>query len=214
MSALNWLNLHFILASASPRRKELLQKIGLHPEIFPVEIDETPQGGTPPQQVQELACRKARAAGALHPACKDLRLGRSRVPVLILASDTLVFYKDRPLGKAKDRQQAMQFLEMLSGQQHTVYTGVALYLQPTDQYTISTSHAATHVHFNDLSLTTIEKYLNTKEYTDKAGAYAIQGGAAKFIQEIQGDYNNVVGLPLALLVKMLRALGLPVEQAD
>jgi septum formation protein len=171
-----------ILASASPRRRELLTQAGLTFRVLPADIDETPHPNeAPAAYVQRLAIEKAEAIAAQNP--NDT----------ILAADTSVVLDDQILGKPVDQQDAIRMLTLLSDRTHAVMTGVAV-LAPGRP--IVSAVEITHVTFATIPLAEIATYVATGEPLDKAGAYAIQGAAARWIPRIEGDYSNVVGLPL------------------
>ena len=179
-----------ILASGSPRRRELLARFGLEPTVRPVDIDETPRRGEAAAvYVERLAREKARAQGTPGE--------------LILAADTVVAIEDELLGKPLDKGDARRMLRRLAGRSHQVLTGVALWHVTTDQLVADV--ASTEVVFGDLEDGEIDAYVASGEPMDKAGAYAIQGLAAVFIEGIRGDYSNVVGLPLPVVYRLLRS---------
>lgn len=183
-----------VLASASPRRRELLEMLGVkNLKIIPADTDETIQDRTPEDAVKTIALGKAQAVAALASASDT-----------VIAADTLVYLGEKALGKPKDTADALGMLRALSGTRHTVYTGVAL-LQNGRTLTFAEK---TDVFFRTLSDTEITAYIQTGEPMDKAGAYGIQGRGAVFIERIDGDYFNVMGLPLCRLVVMLRQLGI------
>jgi septum formation protein len=188
-------DLDIVLASASPRRQELLRQVGLTFRIIPSMVDErvtTPM--TPAELVEYLALSKARDVA-------------SRVPdALVIGADTIVVVDGQVLGKPKDRADAIGMLQRLSGRTHQVLTGVAL-VQGDRQMV---AHEVTQVHFRPLEQGEIERYVDSGEPMDKAGAYAIQGRASAMIRGIEGDYFNVVGLPLCRTVQMLAAFGVTV----
>jgi septum formation protein len=178
-----------ILASASPRRRELLTQAGLTFRVLPADIDETPHPNEPPAAyVQRLAIEKAQAVAALHP--KDT----------ILAADTSVVLDEQILGKPLDHEDAIRMLTLLSGRTHSVMTGVAV-LAP--RFPIASAVEITRVTFALIPPAEIAAYVTTGEPLDKAGAYAIQGAAARWIPRIEGDYSNVVGLPLHRVFSLL-----------
>lgn len=178
-----------VLASASPRRKELLEQIGIFFEIQPAKGEEIITGNTPSQIVEELSCQKASEV-----AEKNREDG-----TLIIGSDTVVSYEDKIMGKPKDEEDAARMLRKLSGNVHHVYTGVTAILWKKGQKRKVTFSEKTEVVFYSISEEEIKEYISTGEPMDKAGAYGIQGIGGKFIREIRGDYNNVVGLPVARL---------------
>ena len=183
-----------ILASASPRRQELLSSAGISFEVLPSEVDEGFQEGEPPEEyVVRLARRKATKAGERH---KDR---------WVLAADTVVVIDGRILGKPGDRQEAKGMLGVLSDQEHRVITGFCLLRGDSGKSREGT--VTTRVRFKRLSSREIEWYLDTGEPFDKAGAYAIQGKAAFMVKEIRGSYTNVVGLPLTEVIEALQEMG-------
>ncbi len=182
-----------ILASASPRRREILTTLDIPHRVLVSDADETlPDGISPAEAVRTLAARKAAAVLPLVP------------DAAVLAADTVVTLDGDILGKPTDDADAAAMLRRLSGRTHTVYTGVAL------AYGGKTvvAHEATTVRFAGLEEADIAAYIATGEPRDKAGAYAIQGIAARFIVGIEGDYFNVVGLPARLVVTMLTDAGI------
>jgi len=179
------------LASTSPRRHQLLEQIGIDFEQVNVEIDETWDGQEPAiKYVQRMALQKARAAKATI---------QSNLPVL--AADTCVVLDSVILGKAETKQAAIKMLGELSGRTHHVYTAVAL-ITDTEQVRLNINH----VSFRPLSETDILQYCETEEPLGKAGAYAIQGKAAAFIERLEGSYSGVMGLPLYEVAEMLKTL--------
>jgi len=179
-----------ILASASPRRIELLKQFHMPFEVIPSKIVE-PIGEmeTPIQIVMGLSLEKA------------LDISKSNIDALVIASDTVVYF-ERILGKPKSREDAKNMLEALSGKKHEVFTGIALVHVASNMKVVD--FVCTEVTFNDLSNDEIEVYLNTGEAFDKAGSYGIQGFGALLVSEIKGDYFNVMGLPLSKLNSMLK----------
>lgn len=184
------------LASSSPRRVELLAQLGVHCVVHPVDLDETPKTGEAPC---ELAERLARAK-AEHAA---VVLGEA-IPVL--AADTVVVVDDIPLGKPGDRAEAVAMLRKLAGRSHQVMTAVAVVFEGQVQSALNTSL----VRFRKISSDECDAYWNTGEPADKAGAYAIQGLGAIFIEHIEGSYSGVMGLPLFETARLLAAAGVDV----
>lgn len=180
-----------ILASKSPRRQALLARITSDFVVIPSHAEES-RVGLPHEQVLTSARSKARAVGENHPG-------------IILGADTVVVLGDRVLGKPRSRDEAAGMLRSLSGHTHVVLTG--LYLWNTARDIEREFCAETDVRFRIISEQEIEWYLASGEYSDKAGAYAIQGRAAIFIEEIVGEYTNVMGLPLCQLSRLLREVG-------
>ena len=187
--------MNFILASASPRRRELLGSIGVEFEVMPSHVPEVHQPGEAPEEyVARLSRDKANALAQEHPAR------------WVIAADTTVHLGDELLEKPTDPQDAMRMLATIAGQTHMVYTGVTL--QNVERGWCDTRVAETEVRMLPLSAPEIEWYVGTGEPLDKAGAYAAQGVGAVFIESIHGSYTNVVGLPLATLFQMLRRAGI------
>ena len=185
--------MQIILASQSPRRKELLGQMGISDFIIrPAVGEETAQPGlTPAQLVEALSLQKG------------LEVAQTAPNDLVIAADTVVAVDDRVLGKPRDRADAIQMLTALSGRTHTVYTGVTL-CRGGD---VLTQHEATQVRFRTLTPDEIEAYVDTREPMDKAGSYGIQGYGALLVEGIEGDYFNVVGLPVCRLGRMLARFG-------
>jgi len=186
-----------ILASASPRRKELLEQIGIPYKILPsgVEEDMSKIEGTPEEKVEKMALNKAMdVAGKLNRG-------------LVLGADTAVVLGKDIMGKPKTYDEGYSMLKKLSGNTHLVITGLALINAENMQYI--TDHEITEVVFDTLTDNKIKWYLKTGEYKDKAGSYGIQGKGAVFVKEIRGCYFNVVGLPLFKLTEMLEGFGHP-----
>lgn len=181
-----------VLASGSPRRRELLGQMGIEDfEVLPAQGEETaPEGLAPDALVARLALQKAREVAALRPEAT------------VIGADTVVALDGRVLGKPSDEEEAREMLSALSGRCHQVYTGMAV---------LSGGQAFTHVEctqveFRPLTEEEIAAYVATGESMDKAGAYGIQGRACVFIRGIQGDYYNVVGLPVCALHELLAQL--------
>lgn len=184
-----------VLASASPRRAEILRDAGIAFSVLSSAVDETPLPGESAQDlVRRLAASKA-----------ELVAARAIGPAIVIAADTVVALEGAILGKPRTSEDARQMLEKLSGRTHSVITGVALIRLPDAERREFTD--ITQVHFTSLSNEEILKYLSSGEPFDKAGSYAIQGIAGRFIPRIDGCYFNVVGLPLARLCRELTALG-------
>jgi len=184
-----------VLVSASPRRADLLRHAGLEFTVRPADLDETPSPGEAPG---DLAERLARA--------KVLALRAPPRPVLAIGADTVVAVEGAILGKPRDGDEARRMLRALSGRVHEVTTGMAVRLLPED--TLVCERAVSRVTFAELSDREIDWYAATGEGRDKAGAYALQGIGALFIESIAGSYTNVIGLPLERLYPHLRRHGL------
>jgi len=209
--------LNLILASASPRRAELLRNAGISFVVQPAELDESRRPGEAPTAYAErLATEKARAVFAKNPQA------------FVLGADTIVTVDEEVLGKPRDAEDAARMLRLLSGKKHLVTTGVCLIgpppavsfkfrvssvksetgnLKPETAFE-SVRHETTQVFFRPISEQDIVWYVATGEPMDKAGAYAIQGGASRWIEKIAGCYFNVVGLPVPLVCEMLKDRGL------
>lgn len=177
-----------ILASASPRRRELLTKMGLEFEVIPSKGEEIITKTSPAEVVMELAEQKAREVAE--------SFGDG---TLLIGADTVVVKDGKILGKPKDESDAVSMLSMLSGTVHQVYTGVCLIRKRNGKTEVHTFYESTDVEFYPMSEKEIAEYVATGEPMDKAGAYGIQGKCAVYIKGIRGDYNNVVGLPIARL---------------
>lgn len=183
-----------VLASRSPRRRELLEQLGLALEVRPTDADETVLPGEAPRDyVLRVAREKARASGG----------------AVVLAADTAVVLGDEVLGKPADAGEARRMLERLSGTRHEVLTGVCVRRASAALAVELDAVVATTVRFARLSPAEIAWYVGTGEPLDKAGAYAIQGAGGAFVLEVSGSVSNVVGLPLAETAALLRRAGFP-----
>ncbi|MGF9910265.1 Maf family protein [Brevibacillus fortis] len=190
-------NVPLILASSSPRRRELLQTLGLSFTIITSDVDETTAEHLSANEVvEELSLRKAKEVAS--------RLTEG----VVLGSDTVVVLDGQILGKPVDEMDAYRMLSMLQGQEHTVYSGVALIDVETGRAEVS--HSLTHVRIRALTEQEIKSYIATGEPMDKAGSYAIQGIGATIVEGITGDYFTVVGLPLGLTSTLLTRFGMPI----
>jgi septum formation protein len=189
-----------ILASASPRRAQILRDAGISFSVVSSAVDETPYAGeTPQQMVQRLANAKAELVSA-----------RAVGPAILIAADTVVVVDGQILGKPRSTDDARRMLQLFSGRTHSVVTGVSLIRLP--EMDRRQFVETTLVTFAPLTREDISRYLATEEPFDKAGAYAIQGYAGRYIPRIEGCYFNVVGLPLARLVATLQEMGWSAEQ--
>ncbi len=197
-----------ILASGSPRRVQLLDQIGVRPELIkPVDLDETPNKNEIPKKLsQRLARQKAEKCMKLLAADPAILQSDNQHIFNILASDTVVGVGRRILGKAGDIDQAKEHLIMLSGRAHRVYTSVSMIDGVTQKHRQKT--VETRVRFKRLSNAEIDNYLSSGEWRGKAGSYAIQGLAGAFIVNLIGQYSNVVGLPLYETSSLLRSVGI------
>jgi len=186
-----------ILASGSPRRKELLEKIGLKFEVEPASfVEDIPTGLSPGEIAKKLSLEKARAVAAKHQ------------DAIIIGADTFGVFEGKILGKPHHAEQAKKMLSMLSGKSHLVVTGYAV-IDSTTGKTV-TGIAETIVHFRKLTKEEIEAYAATGEPLDKAGAYGIQGLGALFVDRIEGDFYNIIGLPLCAIAESLKEFGIKV----
>jgi septum formation protein len=211
-----------VLASASPRRAELLARLGLHPELRPTDIDETPHDGEDPTElVVRLATTKAAAAasagqpasatdggpasasGAQAAPGADTEVAPGADGEVVLAADTEVVLDGRSLGKPRDPDHAATLLHALSGRTHEVVTGLAVVRGTTTHTTTVT----THVTFRELSEAEVAWYVATGEPDGKAGGYALQGAGGVLVDRIEGSDSNVIGLPLSATVALLRTVG-------
>lgn len=188
--------MRLILGSASPRRAELLAQIGVEPfAVRPADIDETPEKGEFPRPYcQRLAREKAMAVEAENGD-------------IVLSADTIVAIGRRIMGKPENEGQARDFLQRLSGRRHRVVTAVALRVGDK----ISEKETVTILRMKQLSVSDIDAYIATNEWQGKAGAYGIQGYAARFIPWVNGSYTGVVGLPLTETAQLLESAGYPLE---
>lgn len=203
-----------ILASGSPRRKDILEQAGIAFTVFASDKEEIITKEAPQEAVEELSRMKA----------LDIkeRLTNQR-DYLIIGADTIVAFQGMKFGKPKDAADAKRMLKLLQGNTHQVYTGVTLVydeggpaeegaftdgLRKPEQAHVHTFHAVTDVVMVPMTDAEIEAYVQTGEPMDKAGAYAIQGRCAAYIKEIHGEYNNVVGLPIAEMIKEIKELGI------
>ena len=190
--------LKLVLASGSPRRRELLEGLGIEFSVRPADLDESLlPGEKPAQHVQRLAREKAAA--------------RAESGELVLAADTVVLVDDDVLGKPRDSGQARSMLERLAGRRHTVLSGVALI--DGDRQRTAYGLERTEVRIAAMTAAEIEWYVDTGEPMDKAGAYAIQGLGAIFVDAVEGNYTNVVGLPIPLTQSLFRELGFDLRES-
>ena len=182
-----------VLASASPRRYEILSLLEVPFQVKTIEVDESAiQGKTPAEKV----CNTAMATG--------LPVSEIYPNSIVISADTIVFLNEEPLYKPRDNQMATQYLEKLSGKKHSVYTGVSIFYSGKCR----TFFEKSTVQFYPLSDKWIQAYVKSGEGVDKAGGYGIQGAGGLFVEEIIGDHYNIVGLPIVKLFKELKALDL------
>ena len=190
--------MRLVLASASPRRAELLTLAGLAHEICPADVDETPRDGEPPE---DYALRVARDKAAAVVSRQGALQGTEAPPVL--AADTVVVADGWTMGKPADAREASEMLTALSGTVHKVHTAVVLHTAGQ----VLAEVVTTRVRFVQLSPSEIDWYVRSGEPDGKAGAYAIQGLGSRFVEWIDGSWSNVVGLPVATVYRMLRVAG-------
>lgn len=201
----------FILASASPRRKELLAQIGIEFDICASNADESTDETVPALLVEQLSLKKAEGVKE-SPALQADTADAIIKPVVIIGADTIVACDDKILGKPADKENAREMITLIQGRTHQVYTGVTL-IRVSDKVETITFHEKTDVYVCPMQEDDIERYMEYKtsnnqfEWADKAGAYAIQGYFARFVSGIDGDYNNVVGLPVGRLYQEMKKAG-------
>lgn len=189
-----------ILASASPRRKELLAKAGISFTVSPAAGEEKRTSEDPGEAVQQLARDKAEWVAQSLAECEE--------GTMVIGSDTIVVFENRILGKPKDRRDAAETLEKLQGNTHQVYTGVTVLERKAGKWVEHTFFESTDVTFYPVSREEIQDYIATGEPMDKAGSYGIQGLFGIYVKGICGDYNNVVGLPVARLFHEMKKSGI------
>lgn len=199
-----------ILASQSPRRKELLEQIGLEFEICPAKGEEVITKTVPEEVVMELSKQKAEEVAAMVSTYaqehKDITTPSD---ILVIGADTVVAYDGKILGKPVDEADAKRMLTMLSGNTHSVFTGVTLVLiDKSGRAGELVFYEKTDVKMHEMTEGEIDRYVATGEPMDKAGSYGIQGKCAIYIEKIEGDYNNVVGLPIARIYQELKKIGI------
>lgn len=181
-----------ILASASPRRKELLEQIGLTFTVIPSRAEEIITKQEPAEVVEELSKQKA------EDVAEKIEEG------IVIGADTVVCQDGQIMGKPSDRDAARKMLRQIQGNTHSVFTGMTVLVKEKDRMLAHTFSKETKVHIYPMTEQETEKYLDTGEPMDKAGAYGIQGQFAAWVESIEGDYNNVVGLPVSALWQVLK----------
>lgn len=188
--------MNLVLASLSPRRRTLLEQIGVKPVIVPSHVDESSlvKGITDPGEVVVTLARSK-----VSQVCANYR------DQVVLGADTIVYLESRILGKPRDEKEAQFMLRQISGKTHSVYTGVALYNPKSGE--ILTDYDCTRVTMREMDQEEIEWYVSTGEPMDKAGSYALQGIGGVFVEKIEGDWTSVVGLPLPMVYRMLKTAG-------
>ena len=187
-----------VLASGSPRRKELLARTGVNFSVVVSDGEEKTSLTDPAETVEKLSLDKAMAVAA--------RLQNESEPQLIIGADTVVAFEGKVLGKPLDEEDALNTLLKLQGKSHQVYTGVTLLIKENDTWKPYTFNEKTDVEFYPVSREELLEYISTGEPMDKAGSYGIQGKFGIYVKGICGDYNNVVGLPVGRLVYELKKL--------
>jgi septum formation protein len=199
-----------ILASESPRRKEILKQMNIPYEVMSSNAQEEVEYTTPSETVEALATLKAKDVSS--------RISREGESSIIIGADTMVFHKGEALGKPKDKEDAVQMLKSLSGDVHEVYTGVCIIIRRNnsdsckDSDETITFSVCTRVEVQQLTIEQIEDYVDTGEPLDKAGSYAIQGEFGIYIKEIHGDYYNIVGFPISKIHERLLAHGINIKK--
>ena len=185
--------MRIVLASASPRRKELLRQLGIEFEVCVSDVDEEIGDTMPARVVEELSSRKAEAV-----------FRQIEGDVLVIGADTVVALGEQILGKPGSEEHAREMLKSLQAKEHHVYTGVTIYKRQNGKEFCSIFSESTLVKFFPMTDAEIQWYVSSGEPMDKAGAYGIQGLGARYVERISGDYNNVVGLPIARLYQELK----------
>ena len=187
---------NIILASGSPRRKEIMEQVGLTFSVIPCKKDEIVTTIVPKEMVEELSRQKALEVYSQ----LDISMG----DVVVIGADTLVAYENQVMGKPKNKEDAIRMIQLLQGNVHQVFTGVTLCVRNNKEETIVTFSEYTDVEIYPMSMNEILDYVETKEPMDKAGAYAIQGIFAQYVKKINGDYNTVVGFPISRILQELK----------
>lgn len=191
-----------ILASASPRRREILAQVGAEFEVIPAKGEELLTSTEPKEAVLQLSCQKAEETAA--------RLSGDAGNIVVLGADTIVSLDGAILGKPKDKKDAVRMLGLLNGREHSVFTGVTMIVRGDGKEQIISFYEETRVFMYPMTKEQIQAYTETGEPLDKAGAYGIQGKCAVYIEKIVGDYYNVVGLPVAAIYQNLEKSGIEI----
>lgn len=184
-----------ILASGSPRRRELLSQIGIEYEVISSNVNEKTEEAQPDLMVMDLSRQKASEVAS-----------KVQTGTIVLGADTVVSVDGKILGKPASKEDAFRMIKSLSGRMHSVYTGVTLIKKVHDKDKIISFAEKTEVYVKEMSNEEIWSYIESKEPMDKAGAYGIQGRFAAFVEKINGDYNNIVGLPVSKVYDKLKEL--------
>lgn len=198
--------MRFVLASASPRRKELLEQIGMEFTIQVSDVDEVTAATEPAEYVMELAAMKAEDVAGKIPVMYDTR--DINQDYVVIGSDTVVAVGNEILGKPVDEEDACRMLRMIAGNTHQVYTGVALVVFRDNRIERNVFFEKTDVTMYDMTDEEIRQYVASREPMDKAGSYAIQGRCAAYVKGIQGEYASVVGLPVARICHELKKMNI------
>lgn len=199
-----------ILASESPRRKEIMNQMGIPYITMPANVTEEVKGDTPPSIVEAQANLKSGEVGH--------RLKDERGDFIVIAADTMVFHHGQALGKPKDRDEAIKMITALSGDFHEVFTGVSIIIKTNSDNNYNIEDEAisfsvgTQVLVQNMTMEQIEEYVDTGEPFDKAGGYGIQGRFGIYISEIRGDYYNVVGFPIAKIYEILLSRNIDIKK--
>ena len=216
----------FILASQSPRRKELLGHLSIQFETISLDVDESSNESLPESVVMDVVAKKVE--GAINHIANDIKqngaqmsvVGQNRLPCL-LCTDTLVAIDNQILGKPKDKQQSEKMLKTLSGKTHQVYTSVGLAwclnidkIDDPNSWEMKYFFDKALVKFSEIDAVTLSRYIETGEGLDKAGSYGIQGPALAFIESLEGSYSTVMGLPLSKVLEALKALPFSVHKGE
>lgn len=191
-----------ILASASPRRREILARVGAEFEVIPATGEEMLTSRKPEQAALELSRQKAEETAGT--------LSRDAGNIVVLGADTIVSLDGEILGKPKDKEDAVRMLGMLNGREHSVFTGVTMIVRGSGLEKIISFYEETRVFMYPMTEKQIQAYIETGEPMDKAGSYGIQGKCAVYIEKIVGDYYNVVGLPVAAIYQNLEKSGIEI----
>lgn len=192
-----------ILASGSPRRKELLGSLGLKYNVKVSNIEEKPMGNTPKEIVESLSKQKTEAV-----VSDILRGNQIKNPCIVIGADTAVFLDNTMLGKPENQEEAYKMIGAIQGKKHDVYTGVTLGIIKNNTVRYDTFYEKTVVKVTPMTNYEIDCYIKLGESLDKAGAYGIQGDFSIFVEGIEGDHNNVIGLPVAALYTHLKDIDL------
>ena len=192
--------MNFILASSSPRRRELLKLVGIRPRVIAPSVDE----GIKPGESFETFIRRVTLAKGQAVYSEEFH------DTPVISADTIVWCENQLIGKPRDRAEARGFLKILANNVHQVFTGVSILYRGTPYYEL----ARTDVVFTAISDDEIDYYLDNEDYMDKAGAYAIQGKASVFVKKIDGCYFNVMGFPLSLFYSMLKGIGIKIFECE